>query len=153
MGDVYGDMIAEEEGKQSILKQALGKAKGTRFVALNQVLAAITQIQKVKGHFQDFKDGVISIVEDPISAVELLTQIGNRPEVLNEILGTVVGDIKENFIGPITDQVYEIGDTVIELAQFWKPTNSLKGKDYRALKKYFTKKKTMSDLTTNQKKY
>ena len=56
MGDVYGDMIAEEEGKQSLLKQALGKAKGTRFVALNQVLAAITQIQKVKGHFQDFKD-------------------------------------------------------------------------------------------------
>lgn len=126
--------------------------KGTRFVALNQVLAAITQIQKFRGHYRSFKEGVMNAVENPISAQELLAQIGDRPEVLGNILGQTVSQIRDTFVGPLQPtETFEVGDSVIEMAEFWKPTYTLKGRDYRAIKKYFTKKTPYSELTELQK--
>ena len=88
----------EQAGDNPLLKAV--KAKGTRFVALNQVLAALTQLQRIRGHYENLKAGVLRVAEDPITATELIAQIGGRPEVLQEILGEAVGVLRQN-IGPV----------------------------------------------------
>ena len=61
-----------------------------------------------------------------------------------------MGQLREN-IGPVGQQLFKAGDSVIELAELWKPTSSLKNKDYRAIKKYLTKENTTADLNAQQK--